>query len=172
MNKHAHLVGQEISLRTVFNCKYDERDGVCAKCFGDLAYSLHPSDNLGHICTIEFQSGQSQTILSFKHHTGSSVLFGIHIDDSTKEIFTITKNQRHIKFNNGTNLKGLKIQIPRSSIRGFTLVRRTDDWSQVSPSRISSVVDILVIEENGDKWGTAVADSINPCTSLWKHFNI
>lgn len=143
--KHKHLVGQNIQLRTVFNCKHPKRDTICAKCFGELTHNVHDNDNIGHISTIEFQSGQTQIILSYKHLTGSSSVFGIYIDEIADKYFKITNDTRFIKFIAKTNLKGVRLVVPRDAIRGFEYLLRIDSWSQVSPGRVSWVQDIVLM---------------------------
>lgn len=66
------LVGRPLKLRTIFTCKHPDRYGVCAACYGDLAYNLVLTDNIGHTAAVEQQSDQSQLILSHKHHTNSA----------------------------------------------------------------------------------------------------
>lgn len=160
-SEHQHLVGQSIKIRTVFGCQLSSRDSICARCFGDLAHSIHDTDNIGHICTIEFQSGQSQQILSYKHHTGSSSTFGIFIDELAEGFFKITNDSRYIKMLPKVNPDGMQLVIDRRSLRGFEHVQRIDSWEQVSPSRISWIHEILLIDKDGDATGMAVADEEN-----------
>lgn len=161
--KHKHLVGENIRLRTVFNCLHPKRDAICAKCFGELSHNIHDNDNIGHISTIEFQSGQSQQILSYKHYTGSSSVFGIYIDAIAEKYFKITNDTRHIKFQPNISLKGVRLLVPRHSIRGFEYLLRIDGWSQVSPGRISWVDEIILMPnpDTDDMIPMTVADDTN-----------
>lgn len=163
VQKHAHLVGENIQLRTVFNCLLSDRDSICAKCFGELTHSVHENDNIGHISTIEFQSGQSQEILSYKHHTGSSSVFGIYIDQVAATYFKITADTRHIKFIAKTNVTGMRLIVPRHAIRGFEYLMRIDSWSQVSPGRISWVEEIIIMPnaDTDEMIPMTVADETN-----------
>lgn len=160
---HKHLVGTNIQLRTVFNCLHPKRDTICAKCFGELAHNVHDNDNIGHISTIEFQSGQSQQILSYKHHTGSSSVFGIYIDELASTFFKITADTRFIKFLPKVNVNGMRLVVPRNAIRGFEYLLRIDSWSQVSPGRISWVEEIVIMpnKDNDEMIPMIVADETN-----------
>lgn len=161
--KHAYLVGQNIQLRTVFNCLHPERDTICAKCFGELTHNVHENDNIGHISTIEFQSGQSQEILSYKHHTGSSSVFGIYMDSLAETYFKITADTRYVKFLPKISVKGVRLVIPRQAIRGFEYLLRIDSWSQVSPGRISWVEEIILMPnpDTDEMIPMTVADETN-----------
>lgn len=66
------LVGRVLKIRTIFTCKHPDRYGVCASCYGDLAYNLILSDNVGHTSAVELQADQTQLLMSHKHHTDSA----------------------------------------------------------------------------------------------------
>lgn len=148
--KHKHLVGKQIKLRTVFNCKHPDRQTICAKCYGDLAYNQHDTDNIGHIAAIEFQSGQSQQILSFKHLTTSSSSFGVYISELAKEYLEICNNESAIRFLNNIDLTGVKIQLSSYDMRGFEALKRVDNLDNVSAVRITKVFSMLIYPNPND----------------------
>lgn len=159
---HQHLIGTSIRLRTVFNCKHTDRQSVCAKCFGDIAFSIPDNDNIGHISTIEFQSDNSQKVLSFKHHTGSSKGRGVAMDNVANKYFKLHKDKRSIVFTHTLPLQGLKITVPRTSVRGFSNLRQDTDFSQISPIRISKVTQLAITVGDGETYLMDIADDTNP----------
>lgn len=161
-SKHRHLVGKNIQLRTVFGCVHPDREGICAKCFGDLAYNILNTDNIGHLSAIEFQSGQSQQILSFKHHTGSASEFGLYIDDMAQQFLFIDVENYFIYFRGDINFKNLKLKVSHSDFRGFETLSRIDSWEQVSPIRNSRIIEISLITSDGQVLPMEVAFIDNP----------
>lgn len=160
--KHGYLVGSTIKLRTLWDCKHKERDAFCAKCYGDLAHNLLETDNIGHIAAIEFQSDRSQKILSFKHYTGSASDYGIYIDEPSTEYFYIDREKYTIKANTEDSLKGTTIKVESRSVRGLESVAMTRNWKHISPVRVSYIVEITLIDADGNEHVLQVADKDNP----------
>ena len=161
-DKDFHLVGKDIQIRLVFGCLHPDRETVCAKCYGDLAHNMHETDNPGHLSAIEHQSPQSQTVLSFKHLTGSASEFGIHIDDEASQIFDVHASEYETYVKPGVSLDGWKFRVPLSALRHFETLIKASSWGSVSPSRVSDVVYITTIDPHGDLMEMAVADLENP----------
>lgn len=161
-SKHKHLVGKPIQIRLVYGCVYPDRETVCAKCFGDLAHNIRPSDVVGHISAIEHQSPQSQEILSYKHLTTSASEYGIYLDEAAHKLFDVKHADYLTYVKPGINLDGLKFRLPLSSLSGFESLSKVKTWGQVSPSRVSDVVEILITDKQGDQFPAIVADPDNP----------
>ena len=70
--RHIHLIGSIVRVRSVLNCQVNDRYGVCSKCYGQLADSLFPTDNIGHIGATVLQRIITQSILSNKHLVASA----------------------------------------------------------------------------------------------------
>lgn len=160
-----HLIGKVILLRTVFGCKHPDRDTICAVCFGDLAINVYPTDNIGQISAIEFQSNQSQKLLSYKHYTASAGATGVYMGDTAREFFGFTPDVKGITFKEGLDLTNAQLVIPRESFRGFEAVQRVTNWKTISAARLSKVVELIYIPDKNDMtntWGTTVADDDNP----------
>lgn len=161
-SKHKHLVGKEIQVRLVYGCQHPDRETVCAKCFGDLARNIHSTDIVGHISAIEHQSPQSQTVLSFKHLTGSASEFGIFIDDVAEQLFDVHNSDYVTYVKEWVSLDGYKFRLPIDSLRGFESLTRIESWDQVSPSRVTEIVSILMTDKEGVETEMMVADPENP----------
>lgn len=160
--KHKHLVGKTIKLRSVFSCQHEDREGVCAMCFGELSYNIINTDNIGHISAIEFQSDQSQLILGFKHVTGSASEYGIYICDTAKLLFDLHPETHRITTNQGFISKGLMMRVPYTSFRGFETLNRIDSWEQVSPVRISRITTLEFFTGDNAPLETIVGVKENP----------
>ena len=70
--RHINLIGSIVRVRSVLNCQVNDRYGVCSKCYGQLADSLFPTDNIGHIAATVLQRIITQSILSNKHLVASA----------------------------------------------------------------------------------------------------
>lgn len=160
-----HLVGDVINLRTVFGCQHPDRDTICAVCFGDLTINVFPTDNIGQISAIEFQSNQSQKLLSYKHYTASSSFTGVYMGDTAREYFEFSPDVKYITFKAGLDTSRAQLIIPRESFRGFEAIQRITNWKTISASRLSKIVDLIFIPDREDMsnvWATTVADLDNP----------
>lgn len=159
---HEHLVGKMIQIRLVFGCKHMVRSAVCAKCYGDLAFSIHDTDAIGHLSAIEHQSPQTQTILSFKHLTGSASEFGIGIDELASNYFDIHANEHTTFVREDIDLTDHKFILSLDAMHGFESLTKVDTWSKVSPSRISHILHLTMVKPDGEVLQMRVADVDNP----------
>lgn len=75
------LVGQQIKMRSAFNCRHRGEGSVCRVCFGELAWSIPRGTNLGHCSSTELCREGSQRTLSVKHLDGSSMVDVIEIPE-------------------------------------------------------------------------------------------
>lgn len=157
---HKHLVGKEIQVRLIFNCITPHRDGVCAKCYGDLSYNLSDTDNIGHIAAIEFQSGQSQQILGFKHSTESVTEYGIYVDEVGEEFFEICYESSNIYLRPEIDTNDLILRVDSKSFRGLTTLTNLGLWDRISPMRMSRISEVEITYKGETKMAT-IAETNN-----------
>lgn len=109
-----NLIGKDIYLRSPITCASAARGhGICYKCYGDLAYTMHDVKNdfgvnIGRIASEILSSSLTQKLLSAKH------LLETHIEKviwspKFNELFEIEGNL--IRLDSNTDLKDTKIII-------------------------------------------------------------
>jgi hypothetical protein len=74
------LIGQKLQVYAVRFCETTQRGAVCAKCFGDLSWSVPVGTNIGHVAATEICRMITQRVLSNKHLDQSSMIEQIVLD--------------------------------------------------------------------------------------------
>ena len=88
------LIGKVIKRRSNFSCIHEDREGVCAKCYGDIALSIPHTTNLGVVSTTTVLSVLVQLLLSAKHIILSSVgdVSGLNDSDAARWMYVDATN--------------------------------------------------------------------------------
>lgn len=94
--KDSHLIGQTLYFRSPITCaSHANGDGVCYKCYGDLAYT-NANINIGTIAAELLSSELTQMLLSAKHLLESNIK-SIEWVDGFASIFEVNFNTIKIK---------------------------------------------------------------------------
>jgi len=157
---HTWLEGQTIKLRSAVNCKLRDKKQICSACYGELAYSLFPHQNVGHVNTVNITKPISQSIISTKHLTKSASSGAVEIDNSAKKYFTVKDKNKLVFLSKyfGRKTKHLRIHIPQEQAFGLKDVLQIGNILKINLNKVSRLSDIL-IEETGNK--APVFDPIN-----------
>lgn len=86
--KNPKLINVPLRIRTMVDCVYPDRHGLCAKCFGDLATSMIDGDNIGQQISAHVQAKLSQGALSVKHYSSNSVDSVYNLSSSAIKYFS------------------------------------------------------------------------------------
>ena len=122
-----HLIGKMIYLRSPITCASNARgQGICYKCYGDLAYTIYDSQihfgvNIGRIASELLSSGLTQMLLSAKHLLetfADKVTWNKEFDD----FFEIEGNM--IRLSDDIDTKDIKFILDPENIQ---LVNEEDD---------------------------------------------
>ena len=96
-----NLIGKEIYLRSPVTCASAARgQGICYKCYGDLAYTVYDAGirfgvNVGRIASENLSSSLTQKLLSAKHLL-ETFIEKISWSDKFNELFEIEGNLVHL----------------------------------------------------------------------------
>lgn len=144
------LIGVPLKLRTVFTCKHPDRYGVCAACYGDLAYNLVLTDNAGHTSAVELQAHQTQVLMSFKHLTNSA---------GTRDFMLSPEAQTYLSRNMATPNNIYLKKFPGSSVsivvyidegRNLDDLKHLTDIKSIAPERIAHLTSLgIMLKKNG-----------------------
>jgi len=104
-----HLIGRTLKIRSVIaGCAHPDPYGVCSTCFGELAYSVPPKTNIGHMCATSMTQKSSQSVLSVKHSDSGG---------SSDDVILSPEQERYLKVPHKSNsyylseaLKNKKVQ--------------------------------------------------------------
>ena len=165
INKHTDgaLKGKTVKLRTIWNCKHPDRNGVCSTCFGELANNINTTDNLGHMCTIELLAKISQLILSHKHHTDSAVYSAFNVNDQIAKWFVLdTADEARVKLKPNFKDRNLKIGLRSKEAIALLNLTQVDDIKGLSPERFAQLTTVLMSLDGLDTPLTLSNDQ-NPC---------
>jgi len=86
------LIGQKLQIYAVRFCETTVRGGVCAKCFGDLSWSVPVQTNIGHVAATEICRMITQRVLSNKHLDQSSMIEQIILDAFDSRFMKVMSN--------------------------------------------------------------------------------
>lgn len=172
--KNPKLINVPLRIRTMVDCVYPDRHGLCARCFGDLATSMIDGDNIGQQISAHVQAKLSQGALSVKHYSSNSVdsvynlsssaikYFSKHPTNHTKIVVNgiLTKPGGFVVFDpdeveNLNNLENIE-SIKTVSIGRYTKVSMLKVEYRVGEITNSEVVDI----ERGTKTASLTTEAL------------
>lgn len=150
--KHKHLEGTTIKLRSAMNCKLQESNCICSKCFGTLSYGMFKHTNLGHISATSLTQKISQSILSTKHLVSSATTNDIVLDENAKLFFNVVnKNNYGFKKEVLTGkTASMRMIVTQYEAYGIKDLNANVDTSKLYPSKISRIESIILeVSQNG-----------------------
>lgn len=152
-----HLAGKTIRIRNSLMCELPNKEHVCSKCFGDMAFNIPKHVNIGHYSSTIMSRSVTQGLLGTKHLTASAGSSTVVLDKIGSKYFTI-------KNNNGYALKpeymrkgnGIKIVIDIKECYGLKDIRTKESVDSVSPDRVTHINKLTII--HGDEVVTVTVD--------------
>ena len=174
-HKDKNLLNTPIRLRSMVNCIYPDRHGVCVKCFGELSTSIIDTDAFGQFVAAWVQQSESQKALSVKHFSSNSKDSPYELSTKASNYFEksdVNSNLIHIKpytvNNDGyatfkeeeiKNINNLVSENQLNDITANRYSRITQVYITVTSEdgiQTSEVVDV----ENGTKHSTLTPDAL------------
>jgi len=143
-----HLVGETLPLRSVFYCMHPDSNGVCARCYGDMALSIPRGTNIGHVAATALCEQTSQKVLSVKHQDSASASEGVEFSPYHAKYLRSKENQIML----AERLEGARIKMTVSGAEAKRLVDITfvDSVIQLPEERISKLTEVRLDVD----WGT------------------
>lgn len=146
--KHTYLEGKTIKLRTGLNCELSDKNAICSKCFGDLAYSIPRHFNIGHYCTTVVTQKLTQSLLSTKHLTSSALSNALTIDPVAKNILIIKNNNYYFKPNILNSNMSWELIVSQNEAFGLKDLKHNYDVYKLNPTRVSLISNIILKSTN------------------------
>lgn len=164
------LVGKKLKIRSAFDCRLKDREGVCATCFGELALSIPGLTNIGHLCATQLCEMVSQAVLSTKHLDQSSSVDELPLSDFEKRYLRLGADPNHIGLS--ARLKGKHVKLVISSDEAFNLsdIQYADNVKDLPLTRISELGDVtLMISSDREEDVVTLPVSIGSRKSSMNH---
>ena len=139
-----HLIGKSIKLRSVLFCKHEDKHGVCEVCLGGISDSIPESSNVGHISSASTTQQTTQSVLSTKHLDASSKTEKVELPSDVSHFFRV-RNNVELLLGKGFS-KTTKISVDPKYMLGINDVKSVNNISHIVPSRVSSVVDLVILD--------------------------
>lgn len=154
------LLNKPLMIRLLVNCKYPDRHGVCAKCFGELATSVISTDDFGQFVAAYVQQSVSQGALSTKHFSANSKDSPYELDEKAKTYFSISQlNSTNIMVNPVVvKNDGYIIFLP-DEVANVNNLHSPEDLTDITINRFSKLTHIQV--ELTDKNGVKTAETVS-----------
>lgn len=137
--KDNHLVGQVLKLRSVMYCNHEDPYGICATCFGDLAYGIPEGANVGHLCAMTMASPVSQSVLSVKHLDGTAVVEGVYISEQNRQFLKSAEAGQSYKFVSTAKKLKPKLILSAKQSEMFSYLTGNVDVTEYHITRITAL---------------------------------
>lgn len=134
-----HLEGKSIRLRSVVHCACPDPYGVCATCFGQLWLSVPVGTNIGQMCCTSLAQKSSQSVLSVKHHDGSSVVDPIVLDTEAKMYLKVATDDNNYLLADGLKNKKVQLVIAQENASNITDIMEVKDVADLNITRVSEL---------------------------------
>jgi len=144
------LIGQTIRMRESIHCNHKDSNGICAVCFGELAYSVPKETNIGHMAATSMTQKSTQGVLSVKHSDSGSGATPIHLTEETKPFFRVSADGNSYILQRGMEKKVKAIILPGNLCNNITDIYLVNDVRDLNVSNILETPDIgLVVSVGG-----------------------
>lgn len=145
-----HLIGHTLKLRSPLHCAHPDPYGICATCFGELAYSVPVGSNIGQMCCTSMTQQSSQNVLSTKHYVGGSSISPIVLDQYEQQFLAVNADKTAYLFSPKLKGKQVRLVISQAHASNFTDILDVKDVNQLNITRISEMPQIGLIIGEGE----------------------
>ena len=157
--KDRSLLNRPLRVRTVDDCIYPDRHGLCARCFGDLATSMIDGDGIGQQISAHIQSKLTQGALSVKHYSSNAL-------DSVYNLSPIAMKYFHKHPTKHTWIMVNKKLVERQGfivfnpieVENLNNLENAESIKSVSIGRYTKVTSVMVEYTEGDTTTREVVD--------------
>ena len=141
------LGGRVLKLRTSLSCQLPDRYGICEKCYGTLAKSLMPGDNVGHFAATTMQEKITQKILSNKHLVGNAVVEKFRFGGTDSQYLTTKDDDAITAFFLNGRLKAfdsVQLIFDENDATKIQDISFINDLSATSPVKLSRLTGVKI----------------------------
>lgn len=149
--KDAKLINTPLRVRTIVDCIYPDRHGLCSKCFGDLATSMIDGDNIGQQISAHVQAKMTQGAMSVKHYSSNSVDSVYNLSSAALRFFSKhPTNHTKIMVNEILTKPGSYVVFSSDEVENLNNLENIESIKTVSIGRYTKVTTLQVEYVTGD----------------------
>lgn len=148
--KDVDLIDTTIQLRNPINCNHSKPGYVCARCFGDLFYSVPDNTNIGYACAAFLAEKSTQGILSVKHDASGSGAAPIRLDEEYARYLNVSSDGNSYLLNKSTLSRTDSITLPAKFCSCLTDIYKVDDIHILSPANIATIPSFSLYDRQPD----------------------
>lgn len=137
-----HLIGELIYVRTIFDCRHPDPQGVCSTCYGQMALSIPRGTNIGHVAATVMCEAISQILLSTKHLDTSAHQEGSILSDYDGSYLSENLETNTVRIADRLSQAKLAMIVQSREAPRLNDVTIVEDVKILSQSTISSLTDI------------------------------
>lgn len=171
----SELIGKVIKRRSNFSCIHPDREGTCAKCYGDIALSIPHTTNLGVVSTTTVLSVLVQLLLSAKHIILSSVgdVSSLNDGDAARWMYVDATNplSSSIYLTDIVKKNNIFLTLRANEAKMLADLMELKELGDVSAARLTSICTILFSEMSEGEI-TVDVESGNNATDVWALIDI
>lgn len=145
--KEKELIGKTVYLRSVMGCMHPDPEGVCEVCYGNIADTVMPNTNIGHLAATIFCAKITQLTLSTKHHDASAAVDPMVLGKLERKFFVCKgegANKDIIYFKKEMANRPMTITFALREVPGITDTEAVADVDILIPERVSSINQIVL----------------------------
>lgn len=137
-----HLIGEQIYIRTIFDCKHPDPQGVCSACYGDMSLSIPQGTVIGHIAATVMCEAISQILLSTKHLDSSATSDGTILSDYDTHYLEENTESNTLRLSSRLDRAQVAIIMDARECPGINDAVVADDVRVLYPPGLSMLTDI------------------------------
>lgn len=138
-----HLIGEDITIRSVLGCVHPDPGGVCEVCYGRLAKSIPAKTNIGHVSASTFGDKITSAVLSTKHLDATSRVDEFQLGPTESTFLTVTDKNDAIYLKRKWRKEKVQVTLYGSEAPNLSTIRRVD-VDVLDPTKISTLSRILL----------------------------
>ena len=152
-----HLLGKHLKIRSIVaGCNHPDPNGVCATCLGEIALSIPPGTNLGHLCASYLTEKISQSILSTKHlQSGSGGDEKLTLRKVHQVLLAISKIGLGYNFDKSLEkCSEVYMVLAPSSVSGLVDLNNVDNVEELATTHVSEItaIGLVAIDKEGNEF--------------------
>jgi hypothetical protein len=156
-----HLYNKTLEIRSVVaGCNHPDPHGICATCFGELAYSVPENTNIGHMCATSMTEKSSQSVLSVKHSDGSSVVEGITLPAEYRKYIDVTPDQYSYVLPVSLKGRSVKLIVQQVEANGLTDISLVESVNDLNITRVTAITGLSIKISDTNKETGEITDDI------------
>jgi hypothetical protein len=145
-----HLIGTKIKMRSILSCIHPDPSGVCAKCYGRLAYSIPHGTNIGQVSAVIMGDKITSSVLSTKHTDATSVIDRYHLHKVEAKYLRYGTQEETLYLRKELKGRKMRLVVERDEVHSLADVLMLTDLSAYPVTHASHLTKIGIQMESAE----------------------